>query len=83
MFVSSSKQSHTVGGEKNRLVIQVNVCYIRLNTPRFSTHSLKIRMTSNSCNKYEQIRLSHLLVLTSRCLPKRYAEIPQFKEAEK
>ena len=30
-------------------------------TPRSSIHSLKIRMTSHSCNKYEQIMLSYLL----------------------
>ena len=30
-------------------------------TPRSSLHSLKIRMTSHSCNKYEQIMLSYLL----------------------
>ena len=30
-------------------------------TPRSSIHSLKIRMTSHPCNKYEQIMLSYLL----------------------
>ena len=30
-------------------------------TPRSSMHSLKIRMTSHPCNKYEQIMLSCLL----------------------
>ena len=30
-------------------------------TPRSSIHSLKIRMTSHPCNKYEQITLSYLL----------------------
>ena len=30
-------------------------------TPRSSIQSLKIRMTSHSCNKYEQITLSYLL----------------------
>ena len=33
---------------------------IRL-TPRSSTHSLKIRMTSHPCNKYEHTTLSYLL----------------------
>ena len=30
-------------------------------TPRSSIHSLKIRMTSHPCNKYEQITFSYLL----------------------
>ena len=30
-------------------------------TPHSSIHSLKIRMTSHPCNKYEQITLSYLL----------------------
>ena len=30
-------------------------------TPRSSIHSLKIRMTSHPCNKYEQITLPYLL----------------------
>ena len=30
-------------------------------TPRSSTHSLKIRMTSHLCNKYEHTTLSYLL----------------------
>ena len=30
-------------------------------TPRSSVHSLKIRMTSHPCNKYQQITLSYLL----------------------
>ena len=30
-------------------------------SPRSSIHSLKIRMTSHPCNKYEQIMLSYLL----------------------
>ena len=30
-------------------------------TPRSSIHSLKIRMMSHPCNKYEQITLSYLL----------------------
>ena len=32
-------------------------------TPRSSIHSLKIRMTSHPCNKYEQIMLSYLLIV--------------------
>ena len=34
-------------------------------TPRSSIHSLKIRMTSHPCNKYEYITLSYLLALTN------------------
>ena len=30
-------------------------------TPRFSIHSLKLRMTSHPCDKSEQITLSYLL----------------------
>ena len=33
----------------------------RMLTPRSSINSLKIRMTSHPCNKYEQIMLSYLL----------------------
>ena len=94
MFTSISRQNHqTLGGEKNLLAIQANVCYIlkhledkkalsvhiyytwcdiilifklhrrtRL-TPRSSIHSLKIRMMSHSCNKYEQIRFLIFYVL--------------------
>ena len=32
-------------------------------TPRSSIHSLKIRMTSHPCNKYEHIMLSYLLIV--------------------
>ena len=40
---------------------------IRL-TPRSSIHSLKFRMTSHRCNKYEQITLPYLLSVTYMCL---------------
>ena len=42
--------------------------------PRSSIHSLKIRMTSHPCNKYEQIMLSYLLSVNSSLndfIPKR------------
>ena len=34
--------------------------------PRSSKHSLKIHMASQSCNKYEQITLFHLLSINYR-----------------
>ena len=59
---------------EDKKVWSVHICYtwcgIILNfklhrrtrlMPRSSIHSLKIRITSHPCNKYEQITLSHLL----------------------
>ena len=71
MFTSISRQNQTLRVEENLLDIQVSVCYILKHLedrkarlmPRSSIHSLKIRMTSYPCNKYEQITLSYLLSL--------------------
>ena len=39
----------------------IYTCCKTVNTPRSSIHSLKIRMTSHPCNKYEQKTLPYLL----------------------
>ena len=67
--------------EENLIVIKVSLCNIPKLTPRSSVHSLKIRMSSHPCNKYEQIMLSFLVSsvnfiakddLTMRCIEKKF-----------
>ena len=43
-------------------IILILIFKLHRRTPRSSIHSLKIRVTSHPCNKYEQIMLSYLLV---------------------
>ena len=69
IFTSISRQNQTVEGVENLLDIQVSVSYILRLTPRSSIHSLKIRMTSHPCNKYEQIMLSYLLSVNYERFP--------------
>ena len=63
MLLDSSKKNQTVGGQI-KIYILFRLVYVTFKfrlTPRSSISSLKIRMTSHPCNKYEQIMLSYLL----------------------